>query len=105
MQRREKKIAAGQLVQGGLYLAALASQGFTPWSLHYVGLRGETSYISFTETTSLIEQGLEAASTAIEAVEQGRIAPNPSDEESCRHCEFLTACRWKTTEPARQMEA
>jgi len=106
IKRRLEKIEAGLILQGGLYLAALREAGYTPYSLHYVGLRGETflgGYEGEERMEDLMGQALEAAAESIRRIEGGEIEVKPADEETCQYCEFRDACRVKRAEGIEEM--
>ncbi len=100
----------GNLVQGGLYLAAARRVfGLEPAGMLYCGLRKEVKWGGWHASIPTLEQIGErrtpeamqeliatAEAKAVEtyeAVASGRIAPQPADTKKCAWCDFRDVCR------------
>ncbi|HLX42989.1 MAG TPA: PD-(D/E)XK nuclease family protein, partial [Bryobacteraceae bacterium] len=122
IQERVDQHAAGNLVQGGLYLlAAEKSFGLEPAGMLYCGLRKEVMWGGWHRAIPGLESLGEsctpamlrdlmntAAAKAVETFEMitsGRIAPQPSDKDKCRWCDFRDICRIETVAAVRKAGA
>lgn len=120
IRERIEENAAGNLVQGGLYLlAAERCLGLKPVGMLYCGLRKEVVWDGW----HLAIAGLEgigesrgtledltraAAETAVEvfdAITSGRVAPEPADRAKCLWCDFQDICRVESVAQARSLAA
>ena len=114
-----KEHAAGERVQGGLYLAAARKQfGLEPAGMLYCGLRGEVAWDGWhiaiagleaageSTTKARLEELISSAeATAMETFESitsGRIAPQPADPKKCAWCDYRDICRVETAAIARK---
>ncbi|HUS05086.1 MAG TPA: PD-(D/E)XK nuclease family protein [Bryobacteraceae bacterium] len=91
----------GTLVQGGLYLIALAQGGeFVPAGMIYCGFKkketldgwrpGETNEDALRE---VMRHSREITQNALVQIREGRIEPKPSDLEKCGYCAYAVICR------------
>ncbi|MDX2180087.1 MAG: PD-(D/E)XK nuclease family protein [Bryobacteraceae bacterium] len=96
----KNRMDAAETVQGGLYLHALASNGYRPAGFAYVALRGETKVVEASDPNTLMEEAERRAVEAVESIRAGRIAAQPSDTDICRWCDFRDACRIRETAAA-----
>jgi ATP-dependent helicase/DNAse subunit B len=96
VKKKLKKVEEGLLVQGGLYLAALAAEGHLPLGFYFAGVRGETAWAG-SEDADDVERwmtlALNGAGDAAERVASGDIRVLPADTEACGYCDFADACR------------
>jgi ATP-dependent helicase/DNAse subunit B len=100
----------GNLVQGGLYLAATQrALGLEPAGMLYCGLRKEVVWdgwhvaiaglerVGESRTRDglqeLIDAAIGKASQTFEAIVSGEIRARPADEKKCAWCDFRDACR------------
>jgi len=110
IRERIEENAAGNLVQGGLYLLAAERQfGLEPAGMLYCGLRKEVAWdgwhlpvaglehVGESMTRSALREMMDAAArTATEAfaaIASGRIAAEPKDRDKCKWCDFRDICR------------
>ncbi|MBI5083145.1 MAG: PD-(D/E)XK nuclease family protein [Acidobacteria bacterium] len=107
LAKRYKKQEAGLLVQGGIYLAALAASGATPAGFYLTSVRGGTAWKGTEDPAQLradIDTALAAARDAILRISAGDISVRPADPDSCRYCAFLDACRIQSQAAAPETE-
>ncbi len=105
VKNKLKKLDDGELVQGGLYLEALRQAGRTPAGFFFAGVRGSTAWEGSDAkgaAEGFISTALEATKDAVFRISQGDISVRPGDEDACRYCAFLDACRiqessWQVT--------
>jgi hypothetical protein len=122
IQERVDQHAAGNLVQGGLYLlAAEKAFGLDPAGMLYCGLRKEVMWDGWHRsipgleslgescTASMLRDLMNTAAAkaveTFEAIASGRIAPEPSDKDKCRWCDFRDICRVETIAAVRKAGA
>ena len=105
--KRNKQQQRGQLVQGGLYLAALEEMGSAPAGFHYVALKKRPLWPQkndAAEAVALMEVARSAASNALSQIWQGEISVRPADAEGCQYCAFAQSCR-REAQPAVEAAA
>jgi len=120
IRERIEETAAGNLVQGGLYLlAAERCFGIKPVGMLYCGLRKDVVWDGWHlqiaglegigETRATLKDLAEAAATTatevFDAIASGRIAPEPADENKCGWCDFRDICRIESAARARTAAA
>lgn len=98
-----------RLVQGGLYLLAVAQEGaYEPAGMVYCGFKREVSFGGWvlnpsihdfkqecqpSELAAIVNNAREDAIRVATEVRQGRTIPKPADEDRCGFCAFENACR------------
>ena len=107
--------SSGNLVQGGLYLAAAQRAfGLEPAGMLYCGLRKDVVWdgwhaaiaglerIGESRTREalqeLVDDAIAKAAETHEAITSGRIAPHPADDSKCLWCDFRDMCRIESTQ-------
>ncbi len=120
IRERIEENAAGNLVQGGLYLlAAERCFGLKPMGMFYCGLRKDVVWDGWHlpiagledvgESRGTLKDLAEAAATTatevFDAIASGRIAPEPADEAKCGWCDFRDICRVESAARARTAAA
>ncbi len=115
IRERVGENANGNLVQGGLYLAAAQRAfGLEPAGMLYCGLRKEVVWdgwhaaiaglerigesLTREALQELIDGSIAKASEVFESVTSGRIAPHPEDPKKCVWCDFRDMCRIEVAE-------
>ncbi len=110
IRERVNENDSGNLVQGGLYLAAAQRAfGLQPAGMLYCGLRKDVVWdgwhagipglgrIGESRTQEglqeLIDAAVATASRVLEAIASGEIAARPADEKKCVWCDFRDMCR------------
>jgi ATP-dependent helicase/DNAse subunit B len=110
--------AAGDLVQGGIYLLAAERHfGLTAAGMLYCGLRNDVTWdgwhiplagldaIGESRTAAGLRELMDAAAQrAVEvhdAIASGRIAVQPADRDKCQWCDFRDMCRIESAEAAQ----
>jgi len=110
IRERVDESAAGNSVQGGLYLLA-AERAFSldPAGMLYCGLRKDVVWggwhraipgleqVGESSTKERLRELVDAAAAAavqtFDAITSGSIAPRPADVNKCRWCDFRDICR------------
>ncbi|MBI5281447.1 MAG: PD-(D/E)XK nuclease family protein [Candidatus Solibacter usitatus] len=108
LAKRYRKQEAGLLVQGGIYLAALAASGATPAGFYLTSVRGGASWKGTEDPAQVhagIDTALAAARDAILRISAGDISVRPADPDACDYCAFLDACRIQSEVAATTEEA
>jgi ATP-dependent helicase/DNAse subunit B len=108
LRRRQQRQEEGLALQGGLYLLALAREGYAPVSFQYVGVKNEVSvrgWDGVEKVRPMMEQARAAAEEAALRILEGRIEVNPRDRDACAWCEFEGACRIQSVEAERAVRA
>lgn len=122
IRERVEECAAGNLVQGGLYLIA-AEKYFSrePAGMLYCGLRKEVVWdgwhaviggldgVGETASKARLRELMDAAAAkareAFEAIRAGVIAPRPADRDKCRWCDYRDTCRIESAGATREAGA
>ena len=101
IEKTVKAHEAGTLVQGGLYLNAIAKDGkFQPGAMLYCGFKREESLAGWSvaeagyeSLQAVMKQAREVTQNALVQIRSGRIEARPADEEKCGYCAYLSICR------------
>lgn len=103
LKRRVEESAAGNLVQGGLYLLA-AKRVFKleAAGMLYCGLKKQVTWEGWELGTSreqlqeLMTTSARRAEEVHVAIQSGEVSPRPADLKKCAWCDFRDACRVET---------
>ncbi|HBY60059.1 MAG TPA: hypothetical protein DEH78_09565 [Solibacterales bacterium] len=84
-------------VQGGLYVLALASQGYRVERFDYCALRGGVKWRGYAaaELADLTARSSRLTIQTVRQVLAGEFGLRPADSDACRTCDYPDACRVK----------
>jgi ATP-dependent helicase/DNAse subunit B len=97
-----KEHAEGTRVQGGIYMLAVKESGRQVAGMLFAGLRKEPAWEGWdtlgggatpADLHQVMEQSRQTAMRAIQQIREGRIAPQPADQEFCQYCAYRDICR------------
>lgn len=113
-QRTRARRADEHLLQAPLYLlGAEKALGVRPAGMFYVGLKSGVEYVGWSDSGILGSEPMpqdwlaktaeRTLQTAAE-IRAGRVAPDPSNPDKCRYCDFRDVCRFEAREVAALAE-